>query len=244
MIQLAALCKVADIQTFGYEKALGPLLRDLRTLEQDGVFIESIGKVVQGTVMCVVSDNLAAHDLAGFSKSFRSEYFCRFCTATQAQLQTHEVASGEFSLRTKDSHNSDVHAVMHGDSQSQNGVQADCVLRQHLEHFHTVTGFPPDVLHDLFEGIVPVELALCIGEMIRRKYFTLEYLNERILSFPYQRTDKLDKPHKMPQTFAVKKSIGGNSHKNATLLRLLPLMIGNAVPEEDGAWTVLMDFRR
>lgn len=53
VIQLAALCKVADIQTFGYEKALGPLLRDLRTLEQDGVFIESIGKVVQGTVMCV-----------------------------------------------------------------------------------------------------------------------------------------------------------------------------------------------
>lgn len=46
VIQLAALCKLADIQTFGYEKALGPLLRDLRTLEQDGVFIESIGKVV------------------------------------------------------------------------------------------------------------------------------------------------------------------------------------------------------
>lgn len=51
VIQLAALCKVADIQTFGYEKALGPLLRDLRTLEQDGVFTESIGKVVQGTVV-------------------------------------------------------------------------------------------------------------------------------------------------------------------------------------------------
>lgn len=243
VIQLAALCKVADIQTFGYEKALGPLLRDLHTLEQDGVFIESIGKVVQGTVMCVLSDNLAAHDLAGFSKSFRAEYFCRFCTATQAELQTHEVASGEFSLRTKDSHNNDVHAVMHGDDQSQNGVKADCVLSQHLEHFHAVTGFPPDVLHDLFEGIVPVELALCIGNMIRHKFFTLEYLNERIVSFPYQHSDKVDKPHKIPQSFAVKKSIGGNGHENATLLRMLPLLIGSVVPEEDGAWTVLMDLK-
>ena len=87
---------------------------------------------------------------------------------------------------------------------------------------------------------MPVELALCIGEMIRRKYFTLEYLNERILSFPYQHTDKLDKPHKIPQTFTVKKSIGGNGHENATLLRLLSLIIGKAVPEEDGAWTVLL----
>lgn len=87
---------------------------------------------------------------------------------------------------------------------------------------------------------MPVELALCIGEMIRRKYFTLEYLNERILSFPYQHTDKLDKPHKIPQTFAVKKSIGGSGYENATLLRLLPLIIGNA---EDGAWAVLMDLK-
>ena len=44
---------------------------------------------------------------------------------------------------------------------------------QRLEYFHTVTGFPPDVLHDHFEGIVPVELALCIGEMICCKYFML-----------------------------------------------------------------------
>ncbi len=160
----------------------------------------------------MVSDNLAALDLAGFSKSFRAEHFCRFCTATQANLQTHEVASGAFSLRTKDSHNSDVHAVMNGDGQNQNGVHADCVLSQNLEHFHTVTGFPPDVLHDLFEGIVPVELALCIGEMIRRKNFSLEYLNDRIMSFPYQHTDKINKPHKIPLTFTVKKSIGGNGH--------------------------------
>ena len=59
VIQLAALCKVSDIQKFGYERVLGPLLKDISTLEQDGVFIESIGKAVRGTVMCVVSDNLA-----------------------------------------------------------------------------------------------------------------------------------------------------------------------------------------
>lgn len=94
---------------------------------------------------------------------------------------------------------------MNGDGQNQNGVYADCVLSKNLEHFHTVTGFPPDVLHDLFEGIVPMELALCIGEMIRCKYFSLEYLNNRIMSFPCKYTDKDDKPHKISQTFTVKK---------------------------------------
>lgn len=64
--------------------------------------------------------------------------------------------------------------------QSQCGVKGDCILRVKLQYFHTITGFPPDVLHDLFEGIAPVELALCIKEMIRLKYFTLEYLNWKI----------------------------------------------------------------
>ncbi|KAG9278069.1 hypothetical protein AMEX_G5864 [Astyanax mexicanus] len=243
VIQLATLCKVSDIQKFGYERVLAPLLKDLCTLEEDGVFIESIGKAVRGTVMCVVSDNLAAHSLAGFTKSFRAKYFCRFCKATQDQMHTCEVGSGEFCLRTKASHDFDVHAVTHGESQDQCGVQGDCVLNQRLKHFHTVTGFPPDVLHDLLEGIVPVELALCIGEMIRCKYFTHEYLNKRILSFPYQHADNVDKPKPIPKTFTVKNTIGGNGHENSTLLRLLPLIIGDKIPEGDGAWAVLMDLK-
>lgn len=42
---------------------------------------------------------------------------------------------------------------------------------------------------------------------------------------------------------AGKRTIGGNGHENSTLLRLLPLMIGNTVPEGDGAWTVWMDLK-
>lgn len=36
--------------------------------------------------------------------------------------------------------------------------------------------------------------------------------------------------------------MGGNGHENATFLRLLPLIIGDRIPEGDGAWTVLMDL--
>ena len=241
VLQLAALCKVPDVQRVGYERMFGPLLRDIQTLEQDGVFIESIGKAVKGTVLCVVADNLAAHGLAGFTKCFRAQYVCRFCTATKDQFQAHDVGSGEFSVRTKASHDVDVDAALHGVSQS--GVQEGCVLTQGLQYFHTVTGFPPDILHDLLEGIVPVELALCIGKMMHNKYFTLEYLNRKILSFPYKHTDKVDRPQPIPKTFTVKKTVGGNGHENATLLRLLPLMIGSKVPEEDGAWCVLMDLK-
>jgi len=209
VIQLAVLCKSPDLQRCGYERVLGPLLHDLRTLEEDCVFIESIPQSIQGTVLCVASDNLAAHSLAGFVESFRAEYVCRFCTATQEQFQAHGVSEGAFTLRTKDDHDHIVQDVVHGVSPSEYGVKRDCVLRQHLHHFHPITGFPPDVLHDLLKGLVPVELVLCIQEMISRKYFTLEYLNRKIASFSYQHTDKVDKPQPIPKTFTGKRTIGG-----------------------------------
>ena len=199
---------------------------------------------MKGTIFCVSADNLAAHGLGGFLESFRADYVCRFCMATSEQFQTTEVKKEEFVQRTKASHDIHVQNVLQDESsRSQFGVKGDCVLRESLEHFHPITVFPPDLLHDLLEGIIPVELTLCIREMIRLKYFTLEYLNQRITSFPYQHTDKVKKPHPVPKTFMTRGTIGGNGHENATLLRLLPLLVGSKVPEGNVAWVVLMDLK-
>lgn len=70
VIQLALLCKVPDLQSCGFQSVLSPLLKDLHTLEKDGIFIESAGQSIRGTVLCVAADNLAAHGLAGFVQVF------------------------------------------------------------------------------------------------------------------------------------------------------------------------------
>lgn len=243
VIQLALLCKVSDVQRCGYESILSPLLKDLQTLEQDGIFIETLGQRVQGTVLCVAADNLAAHGLAGFVQSFRGQYVCRFCCCPTDRIQISEVSEGEFSMRKKETHDLHVQKVVQEENVAHLGVVGECPLSKALQHFHTVTGFPPDILHDLFEGVVPVELALCIREMIRRKYFTLEYLNTKIRTFPYQHFDKIDKPQPIPKSFVAKLSIGGNGHENSALLRLLPLMIGSKVPEGDETWDIIMNLK-
>ena len=243
-IQLGMLVKENDIKKYGYEVVLAPLLRDVRTLEQDGVFIESLGQSIKGTIFCVSADNLGAHGLGGFVESFSGAYVCRFCLATNDEFQKHEVKEGHFIERTKGSHDLHVqHVVGSDDTSNHFGVKGDCALRKSLQYFHPITGFPPDILHDLLEGVVPVELSLCIKELIKLKYFTLEYLNEKISSFPYQHTDKVDRPQPIPKTFITRGTIGGNGHENATVLRLLPLFVGNRVPDNDGAWSVLMDLK-
>lgn len=71
--------QVPDLQRCGYQSVLSPLLKDLCALEQDGVFIETVGQCIKETVMFFAADNLAAHGLAGIVQCCRARYICRFC---------------------------------------------------------------------------------------------------------------------------------------------------------------------
>lgn len=240
-IQLALLCKASDVKEYGYAKIFHPLVKDLVYLEQHGIYVEKLGACIKGTVLYVAADNLAAHSLAGFFESFAVDKFCRFCLATRSDIQDTDVSSGTFEPRTKESHNQHVQEVRQDPTLAkQYGVKGECVLTDSLEHFHVVHGYPPDILHDLLEGIVPVELSLCISDLISKKYFSLETLNHAIKTFAYAFNDSTDQPQPIAHGFSTKGTIGGNGHENWALIRLLPLLIGHKVPEGDNAWNILL----
>lgn len=236
------LCKSEDVKTFGFQKIFEPLLHDLVTLEQQGVFIDCLGTFIRGTVQCVVADNLGAHGLAGFVESFSGDFVCRFCTATRVEIQSHEVKESGFTLRTKELHYAHV-ASASKQCKPCCGVKTTCALAKSLSFFEVTTGFPPDVAHDLFEGIVPVEFAECFGLLLAKKYFTFDDLNKLIQGFPYKWGDKTNRPHLLPRAFLSKKNIGGNAHENWCLLRLIPLIVGKLIPEDEPAWQLILDLK-
>lgn len=242
-IYLALLCKSVDVKIFGYEKIVEPLLRDLKLLENQGVYISRLGTSIKGTVLYVSSDNLGAHSFAGFQESFSVDKFCRFCLASRSDIQCCSVQNGSFVLRTKESHNENLNTLRENEKlQSIDGVKRDCVLNS-LSYFHCITGFPPDFLLDLLEGIVPLELCLCFKKCISKKYFNLHYLNSVIQQFPYKFSDKTNRPQKLSEKILMSETIGGNGHENWTLLRLLPLLIGDVVPENDDAWCLILELK-
>lgn len=241
-IQLALLGKSVDVKQYGYEKFLEPLLKDIKCLEQEGIFIEAVGQFVKSSVYCVCADNLGAHGLAGFSESFAVDKFCRFCLISRGHIATTDV--NDFQLRSVDQHNLFLEELRQGANlKSVNGVKSECVLGKHLLFFHPITGFPPDILHDLLEGVIPVELSLCLKCLISKGFITLEVLNDCIKSFPFKYSDKVNKPQKIPKASFEKGTVGGNGHENWTLLRLLPFMIGRKIPEQEPSWEILMDLK-
>lgn len=162
-IYLAILCKANDIKEFGYSAVLEPLLKDLASLEEEGLYVPSLGTRVKGTVYCVVADNLGAHSIGGFVESFSSTHICRFCLGERSQFQVSEVRTGAFYPRTKQDHRAHVQTVQQDKSDLHcYGVKKQCPLTEKLKHFDVVSGYPPDLLHDLFEGIVPLELVTAL----------------------------------------------------------------------------------
>ena len=237
-INLALLCTSSDVKEHGYTKVLKPLLDDLVTLEEMGVYVAKLDKHIKGTVQCVAADNLGAHSLAGFVESFKANYFCRYCTAQQNSFQLQEAS--EFQLRTKEAHSEHISLVQESETLNNYcGVKKPDVLTENLKYFHVLEGYPPDVLHDFFEGIVPFELALCLKDLIAKKYITVDSLNEALATFDYQHSDKRDKPHRVSSNIASSKTLGGNGHENWTFIRLLPLLIGPLIPENEPVWDLL-----
>lgn len=239
-INKTVLSKADDVRTFGYE-VLEPLLNDICVLEEKGIFLARLEKTIKGTA-CIVADNLGAHAVSGLVERFNRDYIRRFCLAKHADFHQKEVRSGAFPPRTKEAYVTHVQTIKENPTLTHCfGVKKVCPLMDKLKHFHFTTGYPPDIAHDLFEGVIPVELALCLSVLIKKKYFTLSELNDSVAHFPYKWTDKTNSPHSVHHNFAICRSVGGNMHENWALIRLLPFFIGSKIHEP--AWQILMTLK-
>lgn len=87
------------------------------------------------------------------------------------EYQVKELRSEAFCLRTEELHSAHLQFI------KDNDLPHYFVFTEKLSHFNVCTGFPPDLVHDLFEGIVPFGMTLSLTVFLPKKYFTLEHLN-------------------------------------------------------------------
>ena len=73
------------------------------------------------------------------------------------------------------------------------GIKANSCLNN-LSYFHAIDGFPPDLAHDLFEGVAIDILTNNISELIGTSQLTLAIINSAIRNFEYCKVDKQNKP--------------------------------------------------
>lgn len=241
VIQLSILIRSVDLKHFGLECVIKPLIKELKILSEDGIIVPNVA-TFKGGVLFICGDNLGSNYLGGFAESFGPNVmrFCRTCMINKNEIKV-ELDPKKFELRTVANYDNQMSNIENDEtlnSLSEYGIKSRSCLYK-IPHFHVLNGLPPDLMHDVLEGVVPYEMKLVLKKLISLKFFTLQYLNQRIIHFKYGKSDSANKP--VEQTFDG--NIIGNAASNWCLLRLLPYLVGTKIPEGNKYWEFFLHLK-
>ena len=65
------------------------------------------------------------------------------------------------------------------------GINKTSILEE-VPGFSVTTGLPHDIMHDLYEGLIPYKLKFLLQHCVEAKYFGIEELNERITRYDFE----------------------------------------------------------
>ena len=111
-----------------------------------------------------------------------------------------------------------------------------------IPHFSVANNLPHDIMHDLFEGVVPLEIKLLLLNLINNKYFTISEFNARLRQFDFGYTEICDKPSELDDNFIKKpeQKIRQSASQMWLLAITLPLLIGDLIPEDSEVWDLYL----
>ena len=182
-IFLLALCKSAHIQKYGLTKIAEIIKREFQILENEGLVIDGFDRKVYASLACIAGDNLNSHIIGGFSASFSPNVSCpcQYCMVSNTELQE-VICTDDLLLRTKSSYDEQVLEVKQVcEKASLYGIRYRSPFNS--ESYHVVDGLPPDIMHDMLEGVIPFELTLVLRTLTEHKCLHLEELNNKLVSW-------------------------------------------------------------
>ena len=132
-----------------------------------------------------------------------------------------QFSATEFEPRTRATHSHHVAKLSNKDLAptvtTTYGINRDSILNT-LAYFHVTEGLPPDIMHDILEGVLQYEVKEMLLVFTRDKsYFTLDALNKMIAEFNYHFADSKNKPSQITIKADNKLNQEGTYKKNNTI---------------------------
>lgn len=244
-IHLCLLVRNQFIKKYSYRDILLPLINDLKLLYTEGLQVSVNGQNIN--LICALAtisaDNLSAHSLAGFTCCFSSGRICRFCMISYKDLRSH-VNEDDVIIRSSQVHQYHLQALREstGISKQTYGVVSECPFTE-LNYFDVTKNFPPDLMHDFLEGVVPLVITRVIQALHFLHIVSLSQINAELDAFKIGRNERANLPQKLPQSVLKKNTLSGSAAQVWCLFRILPFLIGHYIPEGEVHWDIYLKCR-
>jgi hypothetical protein len=231
----AILCYAQDVQKYGMQYFTNIIYREMNELETSGFSIN--GNLYHVTLAQTAADNLGARQLNGLKANFNGNFICHLCNASTKMIQKHHVESA-FTRTTEAAFNERIEKYRQGKEIQHHGIKTESPLNR-LKNYHVVSNFSFDIMHDIWEGIVPLEIKLILKHFVFTKhYFKLRDLSDRIVFFNYGAVEFYNRPAPIYNLDRIKQT----ASKMACLFYFLPLIIGDKIPDGDPHWDLYLQL--
>ncbi|CAF4135388.1 unnamed protein product, partial [Rotaria magnacalcarata] len=201
-VHLLLLCTRNDFEDQRNRRILfRKLSEDLKHLENNGLILPGDVNPTYFTISTLCADNLAGmlrfntltHELGGFTCAFNYGYCCRYCLTNHRDMKT-RYNETQVLIRTTTSHDLQVKQVRNvpGDKKIY-GINEESILSI-LPSFHPVISLPPDIMHDILEGVMPKLTACLLHTIVSSRLCSAAQLCRRINKYTYGVNDKQNRP--------------------------------------------------
>lgn len=239
-IFITMLFNVIDRKNVEDAVLFSKLIDELNFLQDEGIKIKegnNTEKTVYFKFVLLLGDNLGLNSLFGFNESFTSNYFCRFCLVLNKNK--HKIFNEKgCTMRNKQNYEE----CLRIDNPSLTGMKRDCIFHK-VKDFHVTVNRSVDGMHDL-EGVIKYDVSKLLHIFINeKKYFNLSLLNARLNGFPFDDNDKRNRPPSIEPNHLKQLTISHSTSEIFCFLRILPLLIGDLIPENDPYFQILIKLR-
>jgi hypothetical protein len=194
-IHLLAIAQSAIIRKQGLDALLNDFIIIVNELDQNGLKlkISNQERIIHGFLAFCLGDNLALHWIGGFFENMsKAHRFCRHCEITRDQRSDGNLTDHD--LRLIQRHMESLELIESVDStNSIFGIKMRSPLLK-IKNFNICNSLLQDPMHTLIEGVCVFELSIILTHIINAKGKNINYVNEKILNFPYGILDKDKKP--------------------------------------------------
>ncbi|CAF2847466.1 unnamed protein product [Rotaria sp. Silwood2] len=169
------------------------LVNDLNTLQNEGITIACPSSRIYFVFSTICADNLAAHEVGGFQKTFSSGSFCRHCYITY-EHRLIPLTDLSFLPRTKLKHDIVLSQIINNNNdQTIQGIKCNSWF-QNLIGFHPTESLPPDLMHNVAEGLCPLIISVLLKEAVQQNILTYAEIEQRTSNFNFGFNDLSNKP--------------------------------------------------
>lgn len=128
---------------------------------------------------------------------------------------------------------------------SETGIKEPCIFNQVLG-YHVCINKILDIMHDILEGTANYTMVNVLEDLIyKQKLFSLEFLNDRLLHFPYGSTETSNKiPPIKKEHILIKRKLEMSSSEMLCFTRYFSLIVGDKIKEKSATWDLYISLRK